>query len=129
MEEIWEFLSVPKNQEVIAWLAGGVCAAISAIWAMLVKRRATRAAESSEDDGGTGVSARRGGVAAGGDAHIGGDLTVTQVSYPRGVWTFAVAGLALIALSFVLGGARMDSSAKVEGDMTDSSIEINRTGQ
>ena len=83
MAECWEFLSSPKNQEVVAWLAGGLCAAISGVWAMRVKRRTERGSPSTGSTGDT-----------------------PEPTYPPGVWAFAVAGLALIALSFALGGDR-----------------------
>lgn len=109
MAQILEFLSVPKNQELVAWLAGGVCAAISTIWAMRVKRRAEREAA--------------------GSTAPAGNYNPRDQKYPRGVWVFASAGLALIVLSFALGGDRADSAAQVGSDMGDSGMGRDQTGQ
>lgn len=63
-QALWEWLSNPSNQQTLAWIGGGVVAiacGVGAVFKSLHNKAST----------GTTVTADRGSIAAGRDAHVG----------------------------------------------------------
>ena len=66
MQAIWDFLRDPANQTTLTWLGGGVVVLAGGLWAAV-----TFFAAKPEGGGGKpGVSADRGGFAAGRDNNV-----------------------------------------------------------
>ena len=117
-----DFLKDPQNREVLAWIGGGICVLVSALWTAYLKLGAKPNAAPPAPPTAT---ADRGSIAA------GRDVTIATNRIPVGVWLLAAAGLALLALALLTTGDRttLTNSATVGGDMKDSSIEIDASGQ
>jgi hypothetical protein len=109
----------PENREVLAWVGGGVCVVVSALWTAYLKLRDGPKAAPPPPPA-TSATTDRGGIAA------GRDVTITTNRIPVGVWLLGAAGLALLALA---AGDTLTNAAKVGGDMTNSGIEIDASGQ
>lgn len=66
MDELWAFLSDPSNRATLSWIGGGIVVVASGVWTVLTFFRRTKGDGRSTDT----VTADRGGIAAGRDAHV-----------------------------------------------------------
>lgn len=63
---MWDWLTSPENRETITWLAGGLAAVVAGAWAVFKYFRSSRQRAGPSQT----ITADRGGVAAGRDAHV-----------------------------------------------------------
>lgn len=122
MSRLWEALSNPETREVVAWIGGGLCVAVSALWTAYLRLGARPASAEPPPPITTSASADRSGLAA------GRDVIITSHRIPLAVWVLGAGGLALLALAYLMAGDTLDCSAKVEGGMENSRIEIRGAG-
>jgi hypothetical protein len=64
--KLWSFLQQKRNREVLAWIGGGLVAAVAGLWTVLVYTFPPK----HEDGGTSGAQANCGGIAIGGTSVV-----------------------------------------------------------
>jgi hypothetical protein len=73
--KLWSFLQQKRNREVLAWIGGGLVAAVAGLWTVLVYTFPPK----HEDGGSSGAQANCGGIAIGGNVS-GTTITASSVT-------------------------------------------------
>jgi hypothetical protein len=120
---LWAFISDPANQATLAWLGGGLVTAVGAFWTAFVYLRAKPKGE-GPSAAGTNVRAERGGLAAGRDVHVGGDLTVADRRWSPAALAVLALGAALLVALWQGEGCVVGVGLCNTGSIEDSTITI-----
>ena len=102
--DLFDFLA--RNQQILTWLGGGFATAVGGAW-VAVKYFLDRDAKKDEPSAtrkseATPRAAASFGLAAGGNQHVGGNVSIRQNQLPKAGVVLAIIGLLLLGFAVLL---------------------------